>query len=695
MALPLTGTITSAMILAEMGYTGNHTITNIVLRVNGVLQVLIDGIWVNLNMCSPYLPTEISPYIVPTHWYGYNHNTTGVETITILGDTTLDVGQVVTYTATLTGNNTSGVILTWYKFENNSWSLALNTGTSTTITWVDPRGAKVKVVASNICNGNTVSKIQDVTYNCTSVVPLAPWVVGTFYVGQTYELYAEKALSGGGTVVLTSTNLPLGATLLWEVTGAVDIIGSNTGYKCTIKPTAAGTTLNIRVTVLSCGSSNVSSYSNFTGTTYSTTLYGNTVQTRSIQRNNCGTGVGAYYTVTREADKHYSTVSVADANSMAVAWLNGQDAQDIANANATCGDTSTWPNDRMSQFFTKAGCSPLIGTIVEYIVPAGKYNAASVSAANTLAQNEINTNGQNNANTDGQCVSSCPQTVNSVSITTSASTFSGGTYSGTYTVNVASSGNYYVTIFPEGNKSGVEIVYLNAGSNTISYSKGYSSGFTARIGIQVSSSCNAITAYSGTVTATTSCSPPSNFSTTKTAEDANSVTFSVSYTGGMFYACNNSSYTCTNLPTMYSGQTIQDFTAPQGTSSTWTFRVYDSTNSCYTDITRTFDNTYSSGTVDVVKLSFIAINASGGISTITTWQVDNFTGSGTNIQYRYRVAYGSDLWSGWITVNQGVGTVGVFQRNGTNALITPGTVVEVEINLLAISTIQTRYLYSI
>lgn len=502
MALPLTGTITSAMILAEMGYTGSHTITNIVLRVNGVLQVLIDNVWVNLNMCSPYLPTEISPYIVPTHWYGYDHGISGVETITVTGDTTLDVGQVVTYTASLVGDNLTGVILTWYKFENNSWSSALNTGTSTTITWVDPRGAKVKVVASNICNRNIVEKIVDVSYNCTAVVPLAPWVVGTFYVGQTYDLYAEKALSGGGTVVLTPANLPLGATLLWEVTGNVSIIGSNTGYKCTIKPNVAGTTLNVRVSVISCDTTNTSGYSNFTGTTYSTPLYGNTQQTKSIQRNNCGGGVGGYYTVTRAADMHFSTIDVADANTMAIAWLNSQDAQDIANNNATCGDIPQVGNDYKSQDFTKY-CTSGTGTIVTYAIPENTYYASNKTDANNLALADIASNGQANANSKGSCISGgCTTLVNSCSISAAGSTGTAITTNVSFSLSAA--GSYTLVIGWEGYEELYREVITVYGSTTLSPTivVPFFNTHTARLVFAVLSSCDVKISYSSTITAT-------------------------------------------------------------------------------------------------------------------------------------------------------------------------------------------------
>jgi hypothetical protein len=45
-----------------------------------------------------------------------------------------------------------------------------------------------------------------------------------------------------------------------------------------------------------------------------------------------------------------------------------------------------------------------MGPAVTYTVPANKYSASTLLAANQLAQNDVNANGQNYANVNGQCI---------------------------------------------------------------------------------------------------------------------------------------------------------------------------------------------------------------------------------------------------------------------------------------------------
>ena len=412
MALPLTGTITSAMILAELGFSSpTDVLRGVVQKPGGVLQVLVNSTWVNLNMCSPYLPTEVGPYIVPTHWFGYNHKTSGVETITIAGDTTVDEGQTVTYTATLTGDNLAGVVLTWSKFAAGAWVDNIATGNSVTITWADPRNAKVRVIASNVCNRNITKKELDISYNC---LPLTgdPWIIGPLEVNRIYDIY----IVNDNGVVGNPGNRRLGMTFFWEAFGPIQIVSGQGTQKVSIKPLASSSNSVLRVTMTACGFSHTSINVNF-DTANPVSVYYNEAQSRSIQKF-CDQGqVGSFVTVTRAAGTHSSTESVGHANYLANEWLSSQAAQDVAQSNGTCGNTASYPNERQSQFFTRNNCSPgLFGTSVEYVVPAGTFNAGSVGQANTLALNDIAANGQNYANSNGQCVSeSCPYIITALS----------------------------------------------------------------------------------------------------------------------------------------------------------------------------------------------------------------------------------------------------------------------------------------
>lgn len=508
MALPLTGTITSAMILTELGYTSTgNVLKNIIVKPGGILQVSVNDIWINLNMCSPYLPKIISPYIVPTDWYGYNHNTTGVEILSISGDTTIDENQTVTYTATITGDNLNGVILTWYKFEVDSWSLALGTGSSVTVTWKDPRNAIIKVVASNICNQNIVNKELPITYNCVPVTSGAPYVTGTKYVNVPFEVYA---LNSEGII---DWNV-LGRTFIWEATGPVTIVSGQGTSKVVLRP--FGTTLcTIRLTVISCGNTYSSFYEPFTPINTPDPIYYNTQQTRVVQKQ-CPSGlIGSYITVVRAAGTHSSNVSVTDANNQAIAWLNGTDGQLAANndPSGTCGSVAQIGNERRSGRYTKY-CTTGVGTEVETWVASNSYFAPTLAEANQLADNYIAANGQNNANEQGSCVGDDCGIVLSVSnnyyIYTGYVTnlvFFSLTKAGTYTIDVRFTGASGAT------STGTSIPLQNtitsfysAGNNTTSIST--SASGEGQFIITVSGECNnaVYTSPSITVPGVTQCS---------------------------------------------------------------------------------------------------------------------------------------------------------------------------------------------
>lgn len=494
MALPLSGTITSAMILTELGFTGSgNRLYNIIQKPGGVLQVKVNSGWVNLNMCSPYLPSEIPAYVVATDWYGYDHGVTGVDSIVISGDTTIDVGQTVTYTATLTGDNLTGVVLTWYKFEIDSWSPALGTGTTVNITWTDPRNAKVRVVASNVCNFNTYQKEIAITYNCTPISG-DPYVGGTFAVNEPFDVYPVN-VNG---VVGQGTNQVLGMTYFWEVTGSVVIVSGQGTNKVVLKPTAVSTNLNVRVTIGSCGGTITSSYVTFSSATPVTYFY-NTAQSASIQKNDCASGqVGSYVTVTREAGTHVSTVDQATANAAAVAWLSTQDAQNVANSSGTCGSTPLWPNEVRSGTYQKY-CVTGTGTFHTLTVPAGTYYAATVAAANTLADNYIAANGQTNANTLGQCTTGlCPREITYMEVLYHIQV---GFLDCTVGAYVTTPGEYTITASFNGVTASVTGPFTTSGTSSNSGPRLYVTG-TGQLVVTVSSDCHSMTFTTETFTVT-------------------------------------------------------------------------------------------------------------------------------------------------------------------------------------------------
>jgi len=501
MALPLSGIITSTMILTELGFTGSgNRLYNIIQKPGGVLRVKVNSDWVNLNMCSPYLPSEVPSYVVATDWYGYNHRTSGVETLTISGDTSIDVGQTVTYTANLTGNNLTGVVLTWYKFEVGSWSPSLGTGATNTITWTDPRGAKVKVVASNICNFNIVQKEIAITYNCTALSG-DPYVGGTYAVNQPFDVWA---VNGSG-VVGQGTNTVLGITFFWEVTGSVDIISGQGTNKVVLKPTAESTNLNVRVTIGSCGGSITSSWVNFASAAPIVYTY-NDAQSASIQKQ-CPSGqIGSFHTVTRDAGTHVSTnpdpiAAKAEANALAVAWLSGSEAQSIANSavGGSCGSTPLVPNELRSGTYTRNNCATGTGTSVTLTVPAGTYYREDLATANAEAEAFITANGQSNANTKGTCITGvCPRQITSLDVLYHAQV---GYLDSTVGAYVTIPGEYTITATFKGVTATTTGYFTTSGVSSTSGPRLNVTG-TSQLKVTVSSDCHSMSFTTGTFTVT-------------------------------------------------------------------------------------------------------------------------------------------------------------------------------------------------
>lgn len=129
--------------------------------------------------------------------------------------------------------------------------------------------------------------------------------------------------------------------------------------------------------------------------------YGNTPQSRTFYRNNCGTsGVGSAVPLTIPANTFTSTTQ-ADADAQAIANLNWYPQSEI-NALGTC----TYSNKEKSGYIRKNNCPPgSLGSSLIYVVPVGKHTSTiSEADADAKAQIDFNTDGQNEANTRGSCL---------------------------------------------------------------------------------------------------------------------------------------------------------------------------------------------------------------------------------------------------------------------------------------------------
>ncbi|OQP46231.1 hypothetical protein A4H97_31200 [Niastella yeongjuensis] len=137
---------------------------------------------------------------------------------------------------------------------------------------------------------------------------------------------------------------------------------------------------------------------NYTGQAESCPLNGNTAKSGTFIKNGCTAGnAGVPVTYTVPANTYFGP----NADALAQNDVNAN-GQAYADKNGTCVIASY--NVAKSQPFTKNNCvEGGVGSSVTYSVPANKYAAYNLDAANQLAQNEIDANGQNYANANGYC----------------------------------------------------------------------------------------------------------------------------------------------------------------------------------------------------------------------------------------------------------------------------------------------------
>lgn len=138
-------------------------------------------------------------------------------------------------------------------------------------------------------------------------------------------------------------------------------------------------------------------------------VYYNTQQSGTATRDNCPAGYTAgSATLTISANTYTSTISVADANSKAIAYIDAN-KQAYANANATC-TAPIYYNTQQSGTATRNNCSAgSTGSEVTLTVAANTFSSStSVADANNQAIAYIDANKQAYANANGTCTSPPP-----------------------------------------------------------------------------------------------------------------------------------------------------------------------------------------------------------------------------------------------------------------------------------------------
>jgi hypothetical protein len=433
MALPLSGPITSTMILAELGFTSpSDVLRNVIQKPNGRLQVMVNNVWVNLNMCSPYLPSEVSPYIVASDWYGYNHTTAGVTNVSISGNLTVSVGDTITYTATLSGTNFTNAAIAWYKFESDHWS-QVGTGSSVAITWATPANAKIKAMVSNSCSGVTVETERNIIWQCTAPTEVNIFGPGSLETGQEATYY-----------VLSHNGSNTAVSIEWFFTGPVTIISGRYSDAIKINCTSTGlVTLRAKVTN-HCGYA-YSVYQAIYPTT-PTVYHNSTALTLNITKIGCPPGTTPETVEVITTDGQFkSTESVAKANELRDAWMAEQ-AQ-----NGQCFiNTPVYNSEYWHGFKQRNDCPPgYTGGWANLTANYGQFTS-TINVADANAQRDTWLQAQANSSGVG-CFDfgppPCGLTVNSVTLNVTS-----GNYVNNYmlpftaVVNVSATGYYTLEV---------------------------------------------------------------------------------------------------------------------------------------------------------------------------------------------------------------------------------------------------------
>ncbi|MGX5816617.1 DUF5977 domain-containing protein [Chitinophaga lutea] len=129
-------------------------------------------------------------------------------------------------------------------------------------------------------------------------------------------------------------------------------------------------------------------------------VFYNAAVTVERQKNDCGMGTGTTVSYTVPAGKYMSSISQADADSMANNEID-EEAQMNANMYGLCG----YGNIRLVRYFERTDCGPGgVSSMYEYVVPAGKYTSAfSLEEAQLMAEAEADSLGQIQADLYATC----------------------------------------------------------------------------------------------------------------------------------------------------------------------------------------------------------------------------------------------------------------------------------------------------
>lgn len=142
---------------------------------------------------------------------------------------------------------------------------------------------------------------------------------------------------------------------------------------------------------------------NYAGQQSSCDFVGNAVKSQVFNMTGCDAALGKYggmVTYTVPANTYFGATQ-PEADALAQADIDTK-GQAYADANGTCLQGVT--NDQKSVTFTKNNCSTGgVGSQVTYVVPIGRYAAATKTTANQLADADVTANGQTYANTNGYC----------------------------------------------------------------------------------------------------------------------------------------------------------------------------------------------------------------------------------------------------------------------------------------------------
>jgi Family of unknown function (DUF5977) len=327
MALPLNGVISLSQIAVEFGQAANVPISLNIRTLNAKRQVFINNVWQDCNMCSPVIPSDVVPHPI-TKFYGYNHAAQGIATIDITGTFAVTANVAQTYTAVLTGGNLGGTV-SWDKFENGVWTLAVATGLTPNIAFANPTGAQLRATHTENCNGTSPSVTKPVSNAVvapSNVVAKVGGLTGNFTKDNNSSTVIDLTYSGGaatGIVWTVSAPLPSYYTITGQGTTQITVTNN-------MPDVANLASLGITATVTNSAGQSTTAATIF----ISTNTYTNQAQS-GVATKSCIAGYEGTDVTYNVAAGTYTAFSLFDANTLAINDVNAN-KQGYANANGQC-----------------------------------------------------------------------------------------------------------------------------------------------------------------------------------------------------------------------------------------------------------------------------------------------------------------------------------------------------------------------